>query len=215
MGSLPAEIQHVLTYEIRRNIDLSTGVDFFFSVRKIPLMNKALATRERLLTEARKLLWSRGYSNVSLREIAQGAGVDVALISRYFGGKRGLFEATLKDAFVVPSVPDEETLVEIVVEMFVSAPRGGEMPSTLQLIQTNATDPEVGDSVRAAQSKDMQSKLEEVLKDKERAALFMSVLMGFALGEKTLKLDGIAQPGSSAFEAQLRHLMVSALAYQS
>lgn len=177
-------------------------------------MNKALATRERLLTEARKLLWSRGYSNVSLREIAQGAGVDVALISRYFGGKRGLFEATLEDAFVVQPVPDEDTLVEAVLQMFLTAPRGGEMPSTLQLIQTNASDPEVGDMVRAAHSKGMQSKLENVLGDQARAALFMSVLMGFALGEKTLKLKGIAPPGSPAFEAQLRHLMVSALAYR-
>ena len=176
-------------------------------------MNKALATRERLLTEARKLLWSRGYASVSLREIAQGAGVDVALISRYFGGKRGLFMATLDGAFDAPSVPDEATLVETVMQMFRDAPRGGEMPSTLQLIQTNANDPEVGDLVRAAQSDGMQSKLEGLLGDRARAALFMSVLMGFAMGEKTLKLDGIAKPGSPAFEAQLRHLLQAALSY--
>lgn len=192
---------------------MSTAVDIILCNHRIRLMNKALATRERLLTEARKLLWSRGYSNVPLREIAKGAGVDVALVSRYFGSKLGLFEATLEGAFVVEMVPDEEALVEAVVAMFVNAPRGGEMPSTLQLIQTNASDPDVGDSVRAAQSRDMQSKLEEVLKDRARAALLMSVLMGFALGEKTLKLEGIAKPGSSAYEAQLRHLMVSALAY--
>lgn len=179
-------------------------------------MNKALFTQERLLTEARRLLWSRGYSNVSLREIAQGAGVDVALISRYFGGKRGLFEATLSDAFDVPDIHDEAALLDLVVELFMHTPRGeSAMPSSLQLIQTNANDPEVGGMVRAAQSDGMQSKLEEILGDRMRAALFMSVLMGFAMAEKTLKLEGIAPPGSRAFEAQLRHLITSALAFQT
>ncbi|MFK7835526.1 MAG: helix-turn-helix domain-containing protein [Sulfitobacter sp.] len=176
-------------------------------------MNKAIATREKLLTEAKILLWARGYSSVSLREIAQRAGVDVALISRYFGGKLGLFEATLAGAFEVPDVPDEATLVDLVMQMFADAPRGGETPSVLQLIQTNATDPEVGEMVRAAQSDGMQAKLEDVLGDRSRAAVFMSVLMGFAMAEKTLKLEGIAAPGSRAFDAQLRHLMVSALAF--
>ncbi len=176
-------------------------------------MNKALATRERLLTEARKLLWSRGYSNVSLREIAQAAGVDVALVARYFGSKRGLFDATLEDAFNAPSLPDETTLIDTVMQMFKEAPRGGEMPSILQLIQTNATDPEVGATVRAAQATGMQAKLEGVIGDRDRAALFMSVLMGFAMAEKTLKLDGIAPPGDPDFEAQLRHLMQAALSY--
>ncbi len=176
-------------------------------------MNKAVATRERLLTEARKLLWSRGYSNVSLREIAQGAGVDVALISRYFGGKRGLFEATIAEAFLCPDVADEDALMDTVMQMFVEAPRDSDMPSTLHLIQSNATDPEVGDLVRAAHARDMQSKLEGVIGDTDRAALFMSVLMGFALGEKSLKLPGIPGPNDPHFEMQLRHLMRAALSY--
>ena len=44
-----------------------------------------------------KIFWSKGYSNVSVREISNAAGVDVALIARYFGSKRGLFEATLEN----------------------------------------------------------------------------------------------------------------------
>ncbi|MEM6940969.1 MAG: TetR family transcriptional regulator [Pseudomonadota bacterium] len=176
-------------------------------------MNKALATRERLLTEARKLLWSRGFSNVALREIAQGAGVDVALISRYFGGKKGLFEATLEGAFTSPDVAHEAELVEAVIHMFLHAPRGGEAPSVLQLVQMNAADAEVGDMVRARHAAEMQDKLERVIGDPERAALFMSVLMGYALGEKTLKLRGIPAPDHPRFEAHLRHLMAAALAY--
>ena len=176
-------------------------------------MNKALETRERLLTEGRRLLWSRGYSNVALREIAQAAGVDVALVSRYFGSKLGLFEATLEGAFDVPEATDPQQLMEIVAAMYRDAPRDGTTPSVLQLIQGNANDPEVGERVRQAQSAGMQDKLDALLGSPARAALFMSVLLGFALAEKTLKLPGIAAPGSAAFDAQLRHLMESALAY--
>ena len=170
---------------------------------------------KRLLTEAQRLLWSRGYSNVSLREIAHGAGVDVALVSRYFGSKRGLFEATLENAFATPDVRDEAELMDAVTAMFIHAPRGGDTPSILQLIQTNAADPDIGELVRAAHAHGMQDKLEALLQSKSRAALFMSVLMGFALGEKTLKLSGIPAPGDPAFEAQLRHLMRAALAFGS
>jgi AcrR family transcriptional regulator len=177
-------------------------------------MNKALATRERLLTEARRLLWARGYSNVSLREIAQGAGVDVALISRYFGSKLGLFEATIKNAFDPPEAADIADMVEIIVNVFVYAPRDGEVPSVIQLMQMNATDPEVGEIVRRAQARDMQGTLDALIGDSARAALFMAVLLGYSAAEKSLKLDGIAQHNSPEYEAQLRHLLNSALSYQ-
>ena len=47
-------------------------------------MNQGLSSRETLLVSAKALFWTRGYSNVSVREIAPEAGVDVALINRYF-----------------------------------------------------------------------------------------------------------------------------------
>lgn len=177
-------------------------------------MNKALATRDKLLTEGRRLLWSRGYSNVSLRQIAQAAGVDVALVSRYFGGKLGLFEATLAGAFDVPEAQDEAALMDIVMAMYRDAPRDGMTPSVLQLMQTNASDPDVGHLVRQAQAEGMQDKLDDLLGDPGRAALFMAVILGFGLAEKTLKLPGIPAPGTVGFDAQLRHLMVSALSYE-
>jgi len=37
-----------------------------------------------------------GYDRAALRDIAAGAGADVALIKRYFGGKEGLFTEALK-----------------------------------------------------------------------------------------------------------------------
>jgi AcrR family transcriptional regulator len=53
----------------------------------------ASATREALLCAARTLFAERGYDRTTLRQVADGAGVDAALVARYFGGKEGLYLA--------------------------------------------------------------------------------------------------------------------------
>ena len=55
-------------------------------------------TRSAILESARKNFARDGYDGVGVREIATAAGVDSALISRYFGGKEGLFRAVLESA---------------------------------------------------------------------------------------------------------------------
>lgn len=174
-------------------------------------MTKAEATRENLLTHARALLWRHGYSNVSLRQIAKAAGVDVALVSRYFGGKRGLFEATLEGAFDTPQAKGPDALVDMVVALFVSHPRDAPGPTMLHLMQTNAQDEEVGALVRDAQQSGLQTMIETAVGTPQRAALFMAVVMGISIAEKTLHLRGIAPHDSAEYEAQLRHLLNAAL----
>lgn len=176
-------------------------------------MKKADATRERLLVQARTLMWARGYGAVPLREVAQAAGVDVALVSRYFGGKMGLFEATLEHAFDVPPVTDAAALVEVVVQIFVSAPRVGGQPSILQLLVVNGKDPEVGALVRDMHAQHMQARLTELLGSAERAALFMATILGFSFAEKSMQLDGIPPYDTPEYEAQLRHMLQAALEY--
>lgn len=178
-------------------------------------MNKALHTKEKLLTNARALLWRYGYSNVPLRQIAMAAGVDVALISRYFGGKRGLFEATLVGAFEIPDVSTPEALVDMVVLLFADHPRDAESVSILQLMLMNAQDEEVGELVRAAQNTDLQSTIEKLIGDPAQAALFMSVILGISIAEKSLLLTGIAPCDTPEYEAQLRHMLNAALTYRS
>lgn len=53
------------------------------------------ATAAAIVTAAAHLFSQRGYDGASTREIAERAGVNVALISRYFGSKEGLFEASV------------------------------------------------------------------------------------------------------------------------
>jgi AcrR family transcriptional regulator len=46
--------------------------------------------KERLLDAAERLFAQRGYHGVSIRDITEAAGADVALVNYHFGGKRAL-----------------------------------------------------------------------------------------------------------------------------
>ena len=54
-------------------------------------------TKEHILKTATKLFAQRGFDGVSVREICKASGVNVALISYYWGGKKELFDFVVKD----------------------------------------------------------------------------------------------------------------------
>src|ERR1700757_2725720 len=56
------------------------------------------ATRKAILAAAKDHFARSGYEGAFLRDIAVDAGVDAALINRYFGGKEGLFAEVLRRA---------------------------------------------------------------------------------------------------------------------
>ena len=55
------------------------------------------SARARILAEARAAFAATGYEGASLRAITAAAGVDVALVSYYFGNKEALFRAVVAD----------------------------------------------------------------------------------------------------------------------
>ncbi len=63
-----------------------------------PRARNAAATRAALLDVAMRRFAADGYSATTVREISDDVGVNVALISRYFGSKEGVYEACLEQA---------------------------------------------------------------------------------------------------------------------
>ena len=63
-----------------------------------PRRRDAAKTRQLLLGAARRLFAQNGYTATTVRDIADDAGVNVALIGRYFESKEGLFAACLTAA---------------------------------------------------------------------------------------------------------------------
>lgn len=64
-----------------------------------PPATQEQAVRRQLLTAARNLFGKHGFDAVSIRAVAEAAGVNPAMIHYYFGSKQGLHEAMLADTF--------------------------------------------------------------------------------------------------------------------
>lgn len=56
-------------------------------------------TREQMLRVAERLFALQGFEAVSIRQIVDEAGVNIAMVKYYFGSKDGLFEALLNARF--------------------------------------------------------------------------------------------------------------------
>jgi len=105
----------------------------------------AANTQSLLLAAARRRFALDGYSATTVREIAADAGVNVALINRYFVSKEGLFEACLTRAVeglerLDPGEAPLEILVHDIVAQ-VSEPLSSENSLRLLLLLRSSGDP--------------------------------------------------------------------------
>jgi TetR/AcrR family transcriptional regulator len=69
--------------------------------------------RDNLITAAIPLFAAKGLNGVSVREVASAAGVNLSMISYYFGGKEGLYAAVLTAQFAVLGKLEEIEQMEI------------------------------------------------------------------------------------------------------
>jgi AcrR family transcriptional regulator len=104
----------------------------------------AEATRAAILEAAKGHFALLGYDRAVLREIASEAGVDVALIKRYFGGKEGLFTEALNASFAAAGgLPwTQETFARDAAESLAGSPHADEEASRrFQFLLRAATSP--------------------------------------------------------------------------
>jgi len=77
----------------------------------------AKASRQALFESARDLFGQKGFDRTTIREIGERAGVDAALIARYFGSKVNLYveivAAEQPEASLVSDRDDDETLSSV------------------------------------------------------------------------------------------------------
>ena len=57
------------------------------------------ATRAAILDAAKKLFAAKGFDAATVRDICEEAGVNIALVSRYFGSKRELYAEVSRSLF--------------------------------------------------------------------------------------------------------------------
>ena len=117
---------------------------------KPPITGDRAATRAKLLAAGRRQFSRAGYGQVGVREIAAEAGVNAALINRYFGSKMGLFTEVVGDSFTIGDllVGDRGPLGERLAGYLLRPRRQGFDP-TLVLLHS-APHPDAGGVLRAA-----------------------------------------------------------------
>lgn len=90
----------------------------------------ASQARARLLDAALRLFAEHGFSKTSIRQIAEAASVNTALISYYFGDKKGLYRAAFTEPMGSPIAVDAwpatlDAFIEVLVHSFMQPLRQG------------------------------------------------------------------------------------------
>jgi AcrR family transcriptional regulator len=143
----------------------------------------AADTRGQMLRAARRRFLEESYENVGLRDIAGDVGVDVALVSRYFGSKESLFREVLQseeklDAGL-PAAALPAYLASLIGEKDASADR--EHVEKLLIILRSASSPAASQIVRETMRNDVLEPLGRMLRGPNaemRASLVLAVLLG-------------------------------------
>ena len=173
-----------------------------------------------LLTAARRRFARNGYGSTTVREIARDAGVNVALINRYFESKEGLFEACLERAAAQvdrTTALTIEQVVESVVENMASSVADREPYQLLLLIRSSGD--ERADRIRLDTIQSFAERIASVVGWTEndpgsadillRAQLAVSMALGIALLRVT---GGGISPLSEASAADLARPLRDAFA---
>jgi AcrR family transcriptional regulator len=180
----------------------------------------AEATRQVLLHAARKRFAHDGYSSTTVRDIAADAGVNVALINRYFVSKEGLFEACLTTAARGLDQSDSggrtvEGLLNAMI-MHVAGPTSGELSLQLLLMLRSSGDAGA-DHIRGNALRGITQKLviaagwslddPDIDRVMLRAELALSTALGVVLlRSSTAGLEPLSSVGEAELSAPLREV---------
>jgi AcrR family transcriptional regulator len=153
------------------------------SDRVAPRKRDAGATRASILKAAKHQFAKCGYDGTYLRDIAAEAGVDAALINRYFGGKEGLFQAALKDS-MFPSIAhwDRKTFGRELAKLMAGhAHQNIERTHAFAFLLQAATNPTTAPMLNVAVQKRFMGPIREWLGGEHagaRARVLASVIIG-------------------------------------
>jgi AcrR family transcriptional regulator len=159
-------------------------------------------TQEAIRRAARERFLRDGYAGVTLRSIATDAGVDVALVSYYFGSKQGLFGAAMAlpanpaDLLQAELAGDPATLPERLVRSLLLVWDSPETGAPLRTLAGNAAaDPDLNRLVREAVGREIVDRLSAHLGTPDatqRAAAFASQIAGLIFSRYVFQFEPIA-----------------------
>ena len=177
-----------------------------------PRRRNAAQTRQALLDVARGRFARDGYAATTVRDIADEAGVNVALINRYFTSKEGLFEACLSTA--VTDVDREAAGIErgdiaaVLARRLTGTSGDGRAHNALLLLVRTTGDARI-DDLRRSVLRGLRERLARAAgrSEPDEAALIRGqAVLGATLGVVLLRNAIGVQPIASAGEEALREV---------
>ncbi len=176
----------------------------------------AALTRDAILRAAQEIFSIRPYGDASLKDITALAGVNPALVSRYFGSKEKLYEAALADILDAGALTSisRETFGESVADLFTDDSGGSMNPLTMLVF--SASDVRIQKiAVRLLMEKTL-GPLQKHLGGKNaemRAAQIMAISTGFFTYRLVLPLapfEGSVSPHVRDWLAQTLQMIMDA-----
>jgi AcrR family transcriptional regulator len=183
-----------------------------------PRSKNAAATRQAMLVSARSRFLLESYENVGLRDIAADVGVDVALVSRYFGSKEELFKEVLRSGKddKLPVGVAAADLPDYLACMVLQQDREEDRVHVerLMIILRSASSPKAAEIVREALRKDVLAPFAALLEGahaEARASLVVAVLMGTTILRTIMAVEPLCENNRATMDRKLRDLFKSAL----
>ena len=177
----------------------------------------AAATRETLLAAARRRFLEESYENVGLRDIAGDAGVDVALVARYFGSKEELFHEVLRGTekcWLDPAIGAAELPAHLAALSLRRKGDDREHLDRLLIILRSASSPKASELVRASFREDVLLPVARVLEGEDaelRAGVALSLLTGTTIVRTIMGVEPLSRCNADKLEPVLAALLREAL----
>jgi AcrR family transcriptional regulator len=181
----------------------------------------AVATRATILAAAHQRFLRESYDSVGLRDIAGDAGVDVALISRYFGGKESLFREVVSHADKPQVFREPQSIAELpgFLARLVAEDGGDDRQQRMEMfivMLRSASSPKAGEIIRDLVHLDVLGPLSELIGGEQgelRANMLLAILMGIGVLSTIMMVDNFGGSGAERDECieRFRCLFESAL----
>ena len=156
------------------------------------------ASREALLASGRRLFSERGFDNTTVRDIGDAAGVDPALIARYFGSKLNLYLATVTAEDAESGRPDDLSTPAAYIDWLMGRVDSRGPGPVLQALVRSDTAPEIREAARGHLTRRLVEPLAQMLAarsiDQPRlhAEIVVSALIGVLLARALGSFDALA-----------------------
>lgn len=180
----------------------------------------AAATRRAILDAARLRFAEQSYDHAALRDIAREAGVDVALIGRYFGNKEQLFREVLRPdedegQMLLDEVPTDDLpayFASLVMDMD-HDPSNAKVDRLL-IILRSASSPQaraiVGEAIEETIIGPVSARLDGE-NTRLRAGIALSMLMGSGILRKVMAQSAVCEVKEDAIRKRLTDMFAEAL----